>query len=418
VVCSILAYWYRYARRQRRVAKALQNGSATGEPPSLHPSLDPNRCISIGACANACPEGEIIAMFNGAPELIEPTRCIGHGACAAACPVDAISLVFGTATRGMDIPHVRDTFETNVPGIYIAGELGGMGLIRNAVTQGAQAIDYIAKTLSGNGVPHDVAIIGAGAAGISATLQSKKKRLKYLTLEQEDIGGTVLRYPRQKIVMTQPMELPLYGKCNFREIKKEELLALWHEVIRKTGTKIHTSEKLEHVGGRNGAFEIRSSKGTYRAKKLLLAIGRGGTPRKLGVPGEKSSKVAYKLIEPEQYARKRVLVVGGGDSAVEAALALAREPGTRVSVSYRRGEFTRIKPKNRQLIEAAINNGTVEMFFESQVQRIDRDKVTLDVAGESCDIPNDYVLVFAGGEMPTKFLKGLGIDVTTKFGEQ
>jgi thioredoxin reductase (NADPH) len=416
-----LAYWSRVHRRGKQASGTLKKMVSAGltEPVSLHPVLDPNRCISIGACADACPEGDIIGLVNGRPELVNPTRCIGHGACAAACPVGAITLVFGTETRGVELPYVKETFETNVPGIYIAGELGGMGLIRNAVTQGREAIEYIARTLNGRDAStYDVAIIGAGPAGLAATLEAKKRGLRAITLEQDDIGGTVLSYPRHKIVMTQPMDIPLYGKINAREIQKEELLDLWQKVIAKTEIRINTHEKLESVQQERGTFTVRSSKGEYRARRLLLAIGRRGTPRRLGVEGEDSAKVTYKLIEPEQYRGKKVLVVGGGDSAVEAALATASQPGTEVTLSYRKNVIARIKDKNRERLERATRADRVRLLLESQVKMIQETKAIISQKGRELEVPNHYVLVFIGGELPTMFLKGLGIRIEMKFGER
>ena len=421
-LCAAFVYGY-VARQKRRDARARQTReenirAGVGEPVTLHPSLDPNRCISIGACVSACPEGEILGIVDGRAELIDPTRCIGHGACAAACPVGAISLVFGTATRGVDIPVVRETFETNADSIYIAGELGGMGLIRNAVTQGRQAVENLSQRPSNDPSVHDVAIVGAGPAGLSATLQAEKMGLRYVTIDQDDIGGTLLSYPRQKLVMTQPMDIPLYGRFNRREAHKEELLELWHDIVARTGVIINTHERLEDVTRPNGHFEVTTTKGRYVARNILLAIGRRGTPRKLGVPGEELPKVTYRLIEPEQYAGKNVLIVGGGDSAVEAAVALGAQSGTRATLSYRRDAFSRIKPGNQRRIEAAGSEGTVSLRLGSQVREIRSDNVVLEEGGNTAEIENDYTLVFVGGELPTPFLKRLGVEIETKFGKE
>ena len=164
--------------------------------------------------------------------LVQPDHCIGHGACEAACPVEAITLVFGTEKRGIDIPQVKPTFETNVSGIYIAGELGGMGLIRKGVDQGARAIESIRKN-KGTGDQLDVVIVGAGPAGLSASLAAKEQGLRFVTIEQEDsLGGSIYHYPRRKVAMTAPMTLPIVGKFNRYEISKEELLEFWSGAIR------------------------------------------------------------------------------------------------------------------------------------------------------------------------------------------
>ena len=372
------------ARRAEQVRNAMRY--AGGEPVSLHPALDPNRCISIGACARACPEGDIIGMVNGRPELLAPNKCIGHGACAAACPVDAITLVFGTEARGVDIPHVRENFETNVDNIFIAGELGGMGLIRNAVTQGRQAMEHIAERRAADSSVLDVVVVGAGPAGLAGTLQAEKMKLRYVTVDQYDTGGTILSYPRQKLVMTQPMDIPLYGRFSRREVTKEELLDLWNGIIRRTGVEIRTKERLESVSRASDVFDVVTTKGTYRARNILLAIGRRGTPRKLGVPGENLAKVTYRLIEPDQY--------------------------------YRRDTFARVKPDNVARLEEQIAAGRIDAVLRSNVVEITEGDVTLDVDGAIRTIPNDYVLIFAGGELPTPFLTSLGIRVETKFGQR
>lgn len=389
------------------------------EPVSLHPIIDPTRCIGTAACVSACPEGEILGVLEGRAVLVSPTKCIGHGACEASCPVEAITLVFGTERRGVELPFLKENFETNVPGVYIAGELGGMGLIRNAITQGREAVQYIQQSLTGKKPDvYDVAVIGAGPAGLAASLQAQKEKLSFITLDQDNVGGTILTYPRQKLVMTQPMEIPLYGKVKFREILKEELLGLWDEVIEKTGLEVHTQEKVDAIEKQNGHYRIVSQKEEYLAQKVLLAIGRRGTPRKLGVPGEISPKVAYRLLEPEQYRKKRVLIIGGGDSAVEAALVLSEQEGAQVTVSYRKNVFSRIKEKNDERIERAIQDGRVNVLWESSVSEIRREDVILSVKDKPERLPNDYVLIFIGGVLPAEFLKKIGISIQKKFGER
>jgi thioredoxin reductase/Pyruvate/2-oxoacid:ferredoxin oxidoreductase delta subunit len=415
-------YFVRYRRHQARTRLQQETSVRTGmtEPVSLHPKIDPNKCICSGGCTAACPEGGIIGILGGRAQLVSPTKCIGHGACMDACPVEAITLVFGTETRGVDIPYVKKNFETNVPGIYIAGELGGMGLIRNAVTQGKETVQYIAQSLNSRSSDgFDLVIVGAGPAGLAAALQAKTERLNTLLLEQGDgVGGTILSYPRQKLVMTQPMEIPLHGKFHKKEVAKEELAKLWEMIARKSDLRVQGGEQVVAVTPRNGHYLVQSNRGQYPARRVLLAIGRRGTPRRLGVPGEASSKVAYKLMEPEQYRGKNLLVVGGGDSAVEAAVALAEQEGTRVSLSYRQDVFSRLKEKNRQALGRAVESGRVTTYLGSSVESIEPLAVNLRQGGSVSTLENDYVFVFIGGELPTAFLQSIGISMERKFGQE
>lgn len=405
----------RYAAAAQILDEAIQSGMT--EPPSLHPVIDPIVCCGSGACVRVCPENAL-GIINHKAVLINPAHCIGHGACAPACPVGAIKLVFGTEKRGIDIPHVEPSFETNVPGIYIAGELGGMGLVRKAAEQGRQAMESIAKN-RGDDKQLDVVIVGAGPAGLAATLGAIEKKLRSVTLEQEDsLGGTVYHYPRNKIVMTQPVVLPIIGKAKLGEITKEDLLAFWQGIVDKVGMKLNFNESVEKVTAVDGGYIVKSKKAEYFTRNVLLAIGRRGTPRKLGVPGEETSKVVYRLMDPEQYSGKRILVVGGGDSAIEAAVATAEQPGTKVILSYRSNAFGRVKQKNRERLAEAEQAGRLTVLLSSNVAKIEKEHVHLDHEGKAVCVENDGVIVCAGGILPTGMLKEMGIKVETKHGTE
>jgi thioredoxin reductase/NAD-dependent dihydropyrimidine dehydrogenase PreA subunit len=409
-------------RQHRASVAALEESREAGltEAASLHPVIDTAKCIGCGSCVAACPEmpaHRVLGMVRRKAQLVSPSDCIGHGACQASCPVDAITLVFGSSERGVDIPFVKPNFESNVPGIYIAGELGGMGLIRNAIEQGRQAMDAIAASLDERrSGALDVLIVGAGPSGIAASLAAKQHGLRFVTIDQDTLGGTVASFPRRKLVMTAPAQLPLVGKVQLTETTKEKLLEFWQAVVQRTALDVQEGERLERVERRAETFVVLTTKGRYEARALLLAIGRRGTPRKLGVPGEERSKVTYRLVDPAQYRGLHVLVVGGGDSALESAATIAEERDTTVTLSYRSAAFTRAKKKNRERLEAARRAGRVNVLLESTVKEITADEVLIEQQGRELRLRNDAVIVNAGGILPTPFLKELGIEVETKFG--
>jgi len=410
------------------------------EPVTLHPVVDPDVCIGSGACVRACPEVDVLGLINGQARAVAPGRCVGHGLCERSCPVEAIQLVFGTEKRGVDLPRMQGNFETNVPGLYVVGELGGMGLIRNAFAQGRQCVEGIDRDLRRNGHARprghvsrretsgegesesallDVVVVGCGPAGLSASLECLQRGLRFQTIEREpDLGGTVRHYPRKKLVMTSSFHVPGHGKVKAGEIQKDGLISLWREVLEESGLEVHRGETVLEVNRSNGkGFNVVTDMNNYQARRVVLAIGRRGVPRKLGVPGEERPNVAYSLREPEAYRGDRVLVVGGGDSAVEAALALSSEAGNTVRLSYRGERFTRIKPANHDRIEAAVAGGELEVLFGTNVVEITPDHVVLeDGEGRHRRLPNDQVLVFIGGTLPTPFLEACGIAVDTKFG--
>ncbi len=421
LLCGIVVYLY--LKKQKKISSITRQKVNVAkeeglfEPVSLHPYIDLNTCIGSAACIADCPEKDILGIIGGKATVIKASNCVGHGACFHACPVEAISLRIGTETRGVDLPHVNQNFETNIKGIYIAGELGGMGLIKNSVEQGQQAMAYIAKNgkQKQQGIT-DVIIIGAGPAGISATLAAKQHGLSSITLEQHSLGGTVYTFPRAKIVMTAPMNLPLFGKVKLYDTSKDELLNLWHEVITKHDIEITENTKVDLITPLPGdTFKVVTNKGKeYICNNVLLAIGRRGTPRKLNIPGEDKPKVAYRLLEPERISGKKIVVVGGGDSAIESALLLKDE--NEVVLSYRKDKFSRLKPKNKEKVIKAIEDNSLDVVFNSNLLQIEDDSVSLQTTSGNEKLENDLVYIFAGGELPTKFLENAGVQITRRFG--
>lgn len=419
-VIFIIIYYSRSKKEHKTSHKTFTEVTEAGmtEPASLHPVIEASKCLGCGACVSACPEGKILGLIKGKAQLIHPTKCIGHGACKVACPFDAITLVFGTEKRGIDIPNVAENFETNIPGLFIAGELGGMGLIRNAIEQGKQAMESIRKLKGiGKGKQLDVVIVGAGPAGFSASLSAKQHGLRTITLEQDSLGGTVFNFPRGKIVMTAPVNLPIVGKVKVRETTKEALLKMWLAIEKKTQLKINYKEKMDDIKPTADGFEVVTNKKTYQTRAILLTIGRRGTPRKLRVPGEELPKVVYSLMDPAEFIDKHVLIVGGGDSALEAALSIADETGTQVTISYRSESFSRAKQKNQDKIKEAVEKGNLKLILPSTVKIIEKDTVTLNVGDNEETVKNDGIIVCAGGILPTPFLKQIGIEVETKHGQ-
>jgi thioredoxin reductase len=316
--------------------------------------------------------------------------------------------------------------------VYVAGELGGLALVRNAVAQGRRAAEAAADRLASTGESRraaqgsppdclDLLIVGAGPAGLAAALTAHARGLSYRVLEREvDLGGSLLHYPRRKMVLTQPVAIPPWGELRSEEYQKERLLEIFTEIVERYrlavsfGEAVEGLEPLDEAGRRTRdvarGYRVTSSSGSWEARTVILALGRRGAPRKLGVPGEELPKVMYKLLDADSYRDCRILVVGGGDSAAEAAIGLARQPGNHVTLSYRRERLVRIKQKNERAIGALLASGAVRGLFSSQVVEIIPDRVRLEVeGGQRLDLENDYVFVFAGGEPPFGLLKNAGI---------
>ena len=409
-----LAIYVRWQARKDKIARATADrGKASGGPRAQHPHIDTSHCIGCQGCTSVCPEGDVLGMVGGKAAVVNPFRCIGHGMCSEACPVGAISMVLASPSVSADLPFLTSEYETSVTNLFIAGELGGLALIRNAVSQGRDCIDTLAQRFANApripGVS-DVVIVGAGPAGISASLRAIEHRLHYVTLEREQIGGAVSKYPRQKLVMTSPLEFPLYGPMKKTELSKENLLSFWKTIGERADFRVQENEPVEDIRrSPDGIFLLTTPHHQYHARAVILALGRSGPPRKLGVRGEDLPKVMYRLLEADHYVNRKILIVGGGDSAVEAALGLARQKGNAVTLCYRQASFTRIKERNAQRLRDAMRAGKVDVIYESVPIEIREDSVLLDVRGDTRALANDFVWIFAGGVAPNDFLKKIGI---------
>ena len=416
-VFFLLNYLRGLKKREARAREAAEKGKLYSDgPKAQHPHIDTTYCIGCATCTTVCPEGDVLAMLAGKAVIVNGHKCIGHSLCAEACPVGAITMVMATPSMGADMPYLTAEHETTIQNLFIVGELGGLALIKNAVNQGRDCVDIIASRFAATrGVRtapdvHDVLIVGAGPAGISASLRAIETKLNYITLEQDEVGGTVAKYPRQKLVMTSPVEFPMYGKFKKTELSKENLLAFWDMVLNRADFNVRTGEKVDDIKkGADGIFTVITANNQYRARAVILGLGRTGTPRKLGVEGEELPKVMYRLIEADHYINKKILVVGGGDSAVEAAMGLASQPGNQVTLSYRQERFSRIKERNSKRIEEFAHKGKVKVLFNSAPVKFGEDAVILNVQGQTQEIANDFVWIFAGGTPPTDFLKKIGV---------
>jgi putative YpdA family bacillithiol system oxidoreductase len=387
----------------------------------LHAIVRADVCVGCGTCVAACPEPGAIQLVNKIAK-VDLDKCKGHASCAAACPVSAIVVTSGAAVQTIEVPDLTPNFESKtVPGIYVVGELGGRGLIKNAVNEGRLAMENVARSLERNpsrgdtttGV-YDVIVVGAGPAGISAGLEAIHQGLRYAILEQGTIADTIAKYPRKKLLFAEPLRVPIYGELWVSDGSKEALLKVWQAMIDQTGLQVRTHHRVDAVEKTESVIRIKSGDRLFRTRRAILAMGRRGTPRRLGVPGEELDKVLYDIVEMEAFAGQRMLVVGGGDSAVESALGLANQAGTTVTLSYRGDAFGRVKDRNREKIEAAVNAGKVKLLMKSELREIHRDAVVLDYEGAARRLPNDVVVVRIGGEAPYPFLERIGVRIVQK----
>ena len=421
--------------------RAPVTGTANGTAPSSNgkprPVINATLCIGCGSCVDACPETGTLALVGGKAILAHADRCVGHARCVEVCPTSALGLAYGSTLQTLRAPLVKETFETNVAGIYIAGELSGMGLIKTAINEGQLAIDSIKQKLqaAGNWQPprsadvveglgtgtvvadeplYDVIIVGAGPAGLSASLSALQHGLNYLTLEQGEVAATIRNYPRHKFLMAEPVDMPLYGSLYIGDGTKESLVTVWETILANTGVRVRTRERVESILRNGASLYVSTSRGVYRTRNVVLALGKRGTPRRLGVPGEELSKVTYRLIEADSYQDKDILVVGGGDSAVEAALALSKAFRNRVTLSYRGGAFRRARERNRKMLEDAEQQGKIRILRNSMLSRILPHCVQLMDGDRVYELPNHYVFVLIGGESPEAFLQKIGIQLVEK----
>lgn len=396
-------------------------GAGTAAPAGpVHAIVRADVCVGCGTCVDACPEPGALRLIHKLA-VVDLEKCTGHGNCAAACPVGGIALTSGAAVQRVETPELDANFQSNVAGLYIVGELGGRGLIKNAINEGKVAVEAIGRELrlvpradAGEPDMFDLAIVGSGPAGLSAGLEALRSGLSYVILEQGTLSDTIRRYPRHKLLLAEPVRVPLYGDLWVADASKEQLLEVWEQVIAGTGLDVRTGHRVEEIATDGDRFRLVAAGHAFHARRVVLAMGRRGTPRRLGVAGEELPKVFYDIVEMEAFAGSRMLVVGGGDSAVESALGLANQRGCEVTFSYRGEKLSRVKPRNQEKFDQALARGRLSAFFQSHVREIRQDRVMLDVEGQLRIVPNDFVVVRIGGDPPYQFLERIGVRIVQK----
>jgi predicted CXXCH cytochrome family protein len=418
-----------------REKKRARKGTATEgllEPQTRVrlPQIDTTTCLGCFACVDVCPY-DVLEIERYVAVVVRPEACCGLTLCEQRCPNGSLRITDG-ATIG-DRPRISDTLEsTDTPGLFLAGDVTGLPLIKNAILQGSFAVDQIDKGLhkegawSGEGPrPLDLLIVGAGPAGISAALRAKELDLAFEVVEQGDVAQSIKSFPRGKLVFDQPLDLPLTGKLWLKESTKEELLSHWMRIVRKEALPIRQDTRMASItrDASGGFFRVVTEPREggppteRRARRVLVAIGQRGTPRRLpfALASEIETRVHYHLADARSFEGKRVIVVGLGDVAMEAAVALARQPGTTVTVVHRSAGFSRGKARNIEETKRMRDAGRLRLVFEAEVTAIDLEGATLKKPSGKERVPCDAVFVMIGSIPPWSTLQAVGVG---RVGEQ
>jgi len=404
---------------RRRQAASVAPAVLVGPRVLVH-DINDDRCTGCDACVAVCPTN-VLDLVQNKSRVLRFEDCIQCEQCMFACPTEALVMFpEGAVPPPLKIPEIDENFQSAVPGQYLIGEVAGKPLVKNAANLGRAVIEHMLTTgmypgALGPSVPGsdvvDVAIVGSGPGGLSAALTCIQKGLSYVVLEKEqDIASTIARYPKGKLVMAEPYDTQNVSLLPVFDSSKEQLIPIWQELLERVRLRVNKGESVETIQkGYDGAFEIRTTVAAYRAQRVVLSIGTRGKPRTLQVPGENLPKIFSLLDDPDVWAGQSVLVVGGGDSAVEAALALA-DAGAKVMISYRGKGFNRAAPKNKQSIERYAAEGRIKAKLGSQVLQFDHESVTMALAdGTQKRYPNNAAFVLIGADPPVAWLEKVGI---------
>jgi thioredoxin reductase len=460
----------------------LEKAKAEG-PPYPHPVVDPALCIGCHACVEACPH-DVLAIVNGISTPVAVDQCMEDTSCQVECPTNPKACIVINTSKTIPprkVPVRDQRLKTNVDGIYMVGDVSGVPLIKNAINEGGQVIDYIIEDLRNEGpnskVEYDVAIIGVGPAGLSAAVIARQRGLRYIALEQDKLVSTIANYPANKYVYFKPDTVEARGGIPLPGVgeKKETMLESWARTMISNGVQINEEESCKDIKREDGLFKVITERtkdkelASYTARRVILAIGNRGTPMKLRVAGEElkrtvqpgpsvvkhcprcgvrrhgqarhcvkcgaelpvrtpppyeDTKVKYKLSDPDDFVGKKCIVVGAGNSAIEAAVDLTgfRREGdsfrftrdNEVTLVIRSDFKGDLKLGNKMNVYDCIDAGRIKVFFRTEIKEIKENEVVLMDARtkeEKARLANDYVFALIGGEKPTKFLEGLGIRI-------